>query len=121
MRGSLHCATDDRAVCRFGRDDVSSYKGQKKGVSITTARNGFSSCLHGWRVVGIDVVGIDFRLGVGCGLGIHQVAKFLGWLEEGNLLGGNIDLLAGLGVATDAGVSLASAEAAEAADLDLVA
>jgi hypothetical protein len=25
MRGSLHCATDDTAVCRFGRDDAFSW------------------------------------------------------------------------------------------------
>jgi hypothetical protein len=79
--------------------------------------------LHGRRVVGIDVVGINFGVfGRLCSAGrIYGVAELFGWLEERDTLGGHVDLGSGLGVATCAGVALARTEAAEAANLNLVA
>jgi len=62
--------------------------------------------------------------GAGCccfrAVGVDGVAEFLGGLEEGDALGGDFHLGTGFGVASDAGVALAGAEAAEAADFDLV-
>ena len=59
--------------------------------------------------------------GDGGGLWIDGVAEFFGGLEEGDSLGGDVYLSAGLGIAADAGVALAGTEAAEAANFDLVA
>jgi hypothetical protein len=53
-------------------------------------------------------------------VGVDQVAEFLGGLEVGDALGGDFDALAGFGVAPDAGVALADAEGAKAANFDLV-
>jgi len=52
--------------------------------------------------------------------GVYEVAEFFAGFEEGDAFGGDVDFGAGLGVAADAGFALAGAEAAEAADLDLV-
>ena len=52
---------------------------------------------------------------------IDGVAQLLGGFEERNSLGRDVDLGAGLGVATGARVPLPGPEASEAADLDLVA
>src|ERR1035441_9515606 len=77
--------------------------------------------LHGWGVVGVDVVG-RFRCGKTLDAArIDRVAQLLRGLEERDALGGHIDALAGLGVAADAGVALARAEAAEPSDFDFVA
>jgi len=62
-------------------------------------------------------VGVDFG---GGGAGVYQVAEFFAGFEEGDAFCGDVDFGAGLGVAADAGFALAGAEAAEAADLDLV-
>jgi len=73
--------------------------------------------------MGIDGVGArGLRAGGALGsAGVDGVAELLGGLEEGDALGWDIDSLASLGVAADAGVALACAEAAKAADFDLVA
>src|SRR5947208_1493337 len=70
---------------------------------------------------------VRLRLRVSCGgffrgrRGVvHHVFQFLAWLEIRNLLGGHLDARSGLGVAPDAGLPLARAEATKAADLDLV-
>src|SRR3972149_6471972 len=52
--------------------------------------------------------------------GVEQLLQFLAGLEEGDALRGDLDLGAGLGVASQAPAALAGAEAAEAADFDLV-
>ena len=52
---------------------------------------------------------------------VHDVLQFLARLEIRNLLGGNFHPRAGLRVASDTGLALACAEAAESADFDLVA
>jgi len=52
---------------------------------------------------------------------VYRVAQFFAGLEEGHALGWTIDLFAGLGVAADAGVALAGAEACRSADFNLVA
>src|SRR5215472_9179585 len=52
---------------------------------------------------------------------IDKVFQLFAGLEEGDLLGGDVHAVAGLGVAADPGLSLPRAEATEAADLDLVA
>src|SRR5678815_5330842 len=52
---------------------------------------------------------------------VHHILQFLARLEIRNLFGGHFDARSGLGIAPDAGLPLARAEAAEAADLDLVA
>ena len=79
--------------------------------------------LHGWRVVGIDVLRIDFSA-FGClcgGGGVYRVPELFGWLEERDALGRYIDLGSGLGVAARARVALSCAEDAEATNLNLVA
>src|SRR5919109_5385278 len=52
---------------------------------------------------------------------VHQVLQLLAGLEKRNLLGGDFYPVAGLGIASDAWFPLPGAEAAKAADLDLVA
>src|SRR5262249_31693772 len=60
--------------------------------------------------------------GGGCRLGVvNEVLEFLAGLEEGNALGRHFDLFAGLRIASHAAGALAGAEAAEAANLDLLA
>jgi len=59
----------------------------------------------------------------GCALDaprVDGIAQLLGRLEEGDPFGRHIDALAGLGIAANTRVTLASAEAAKAAYLDLV-
>ena len=56
-----------------------------------------------------------------CDIAVDHVLQLLAGLEERNLLGGNFDAVAGLGVASHARLALPGAEAAEAADLNLVA
>src|ERR1700722_12356414 len=53
--------------------------------------------------------------------GVDEIFEFFAGLEEGNLFGRDFDFGAGLGVAADATATLARAEAAEAANFDLVA
>src|SRR5260370_5974610 len=52
---------------------------------------------------------------------VDHVLEFLAGLEIGDLFGRDLNAGAGLGVASHAGLALAGAEAAKAADLDLVA
>ena len=52
---------------------------------------------------------------------VDRVTQLFGWLEEWNAFGWDVDLGAGLGIASSAGVALAGAKASEAANLDLVA
>src|SRR5271166_3793214 len=52
---------------------------------------------------------------------IHEVLQFLAGLEEGDLLRRNFHFFSGLRITSYAAAALASSEAAEAADLDLVA
>src|SRR6185437_2033800 len=52
---------------------------------------------------------------------VDEILEFLAGLEEGNLLWRDFDLFAGLGIAAGAATAFARAEAAEAANLDLVA
>src|SRR6201994_2390512 len=54
-------------------------------------------------------------------LGVDQVAQLFAGLEVRDALGGDFDLVAGLGIAAGAGLALTDTEAAKAADLDLVA
>src|ERR1017187_2664203 len=61
----------------------------------------------------------------GCGGGrrdiaVDHVLQFLAGLEEGNLLGRNLDAVASLGIASDAWFALPGAEAAKAANFNLV-
>src|ERR1700753_3761123 len=51
---------------------------------------------------------------------VHHIFEFLAGLEEGDFLGGDFYSVAGFGVAANAGLALAGAEAAKPADLDLV-
>jgi hypothetical protein len=37
IQGSLHCATDDETVCRFGRDDVGLRRWGGQATATTTA------------------------------------------------------------------------------------
>ena len=53
-------------------------------------------------------------------IGVDGVAELLTWFEERDPLGWDVDLFAGLGIASDAGISLAGSEAAETTDLDLI-
>jgi hypothetical protein len=53
--------------------------------------------------------------------GIHQVFQFLAGLEERNFLGGDFHAVTGLWISADTGLALPSAEAAKAANFDLVA
>jgi hypothetical protein len=66
------------------------------------------------------MVGIDGLCRVRA-LGVDGVAQLLTGLEEGDALGGDVDLFAGLGVTADAGIALAGTEASKATDFDLVA
>src|SRR5579872_5440762 len=52
---------------------------------------------------------------------IYHVLKFFAGLKVGDLLGWNVDTGSGLRIPPDAGLPLARTEAAETADLDLVA
>src|SRR5689334_2710787 len=52
---------------------------------------------------------------------VDKILKFLAGLEEGNFLRRNFDLFAGLGITAGAAAAFPGAEAAEAANLDLVA
>src|SRR5664279_5318208 len=52
---------------------------------------------------------------------VDHVLQFLAGLEEGDLLGRNFDAVAGFGIASDAGFALPGAEAAKAANFNLVA
>src|SRR5579863_2288129 len=52
---------------------------------------------------------------------VYQVFQLFAGLEERDFLGRHFDLFPGLGIAAGARFALAGAEAAEAADLDLVA
>src|SRR5579859_733724 len=52
---------------------------------------------------------------------VYKILEFLARLEKGNLLWRDFDLFAGLGIAAGAATAFARAEAAEAANLDLVA
>src|ERR1700693_1916 len=52
---------------------------------------------------------------------VDQILQFLARLEKRNFLRGYFHALPGLGVAADPGLALAGAEAAKAANLDLVA
>src|SRR5664279_2078307 len=51
---------------------------------------------------------------------IHHVLQLLAGLEEGDFLGGNLDPVAGLGIASDARFALPGTKAAKTANLDLV-
>ena len=51
---------------------------------------------------------------------VDRVAEFLAGLEEGDALCRDVDLFSRLGVTPDPGVALASSEATETADFDLV-
>ncbi len=51
---------------------------------------------------------------------IDEVFQFLAGFEVRNLFGGNFDARSGLGIASDARLALAGAEAAESANFDLV-
>src|SRR5882757_2353555 len=53
--------------------------------------------------------------------GIDKIFQFFAGLEEGNLFWRNFDLGAGLGIAANAPATLTRAEAAEAANFNLVA
>ena len=75
----------------------------------------------GDRTTWVGVVGVDCCGGFRGGLGVDEVAQFLRWLEEGHLLGRDVDLGAGFWVSADSRVSLARAEAAEATDFYFVA
>src|SRR6266849_1602669 len=68
--------------------------------------------------------GVRLLAARGRGLGfraIHKIYQLFAGLEEGNFLGRHFDLLAGFRIAADASAALARAEAAEPADLDLLA
>jgi hypothetical protein len=52
---------------------------------------------------------------------VDQVFELFAGLKERDLLGGNFDAVTSFGIASDAGLALASAKAAKSADLDLVA
>jgi hypothetical protein len=72
-------------------------------------------------VVGFGGAGGTSGLGRAAGFaGIYEIAEFLAGFEERDALGRDIDLGTGFGVAAGAGVALPRAEAAEAADFDLV-
>src|SRR5438270_710481 len=51
---------------------------------------------------------------------VHKVFQLFAGLEERNLLCWNLDTVARLRIASDAGLALPGAETAEAADFDLV-
>ena len=51
---------------------------------------------------------------------VDRVAEFLAGLEEGDALCRDVDLFPRLGITPDPGVALASPEATETADFDLV-
>src|ERR1700679_370829 len=74
-------------------------------------------------MVGIDVLWVVVLGGLGLrGAGwVDGVTQLFGGLEERHSLGRNIDLGAGLRVASSAGVALAGAKPSEAANLNLVA
>ena len=73
--------------------------------------------LHGRRVMRVDAVG---RCLVTGGVGIYGVAEFLRRFEEWDAFGWDIDFVAGLGVASDAGVALAGTKAAKATNFNFV-
>src|SRR4051812_37853072 len=76
--------------------------------------------LHRGRMMRIYV--LRCRLGYALDTaGVDRITQLFRGLEERDPFGGNVDALAGLGVTTDAGVALAGAEAAKAADFNLVA
>src|SRR5580693_5757762 len=52
---------------------------------------------------------------------IHQILQFLARLKERNLLGGDFHAVTGLGIASHARLALPGAEAAKAANLNLIA
>src|ERR1700680_584412 len=52
---------------------------------------------------------------------VHQVFQLFAGLEERDLLGGDFNFFAGLGIASRAGLALPGAEAAKTAYLDFVA
>src|SRR5258708_13597585 len=52
---------------------------------------------------------------------IHEVLQLFAGLEERNFLGGHFHFRAGLRIAADSSAAFARAEAAESADLDLLA
>src|SRR6266849_205465 len=68
--------------------------------------------------------GVRLLAARGRGLGfraIHKIFQLFTGLEDGNFLGRHFDLLAGFRIAADSSAALPSAEAAESADLDLLA
>src|SRR6516164_2380649 len=64
---------------------------------------------------------MDCFLGMLLEIGVNHILQFLAWLEEGYFLGGNFHAVAGLGIASDARLTLTRAKAAEPAYLNLVA
>src|SRR5437764_10967093 len=60
------------------------------------------------------------RAGV-TGVPVHQVLQLFAGLKEGNLFSRDFDAVSSFRIATNAGFSLTGAEAAETANLDLVA
>ena len=69
-----------------------------------------SGMLRQGRGVAIQFVQCARVLGAAGFAGVDQVAEFLGGLEVGDALGGDVDALAGFGVAANAGIALANAE-----------
>src|SRR5215469_12638803 len=74
-----------------------------------------ADCASGWSVV------IRLRRGPGGFSGIDQIAELFRWLEVRNALGRDFYSLAGLWIAANAGIALANAKRAKAADFDFVA
>jgi hypothetical protein len=68
----------------------------------------------------IDVARIGLLDRLNRAIRIHRIAKLLGRFEEGNALGRNIDLGAGLRIAAGPGIALPRPETAEATNLNLV-
>ena len=62
----------------------------------------------------------DGNRGALLGRAVHHILQLLAGFEERNLLGRNLDPVAGLGIATDTGLALARPETAKATNLDLV-
>src|SRR5580704_14353258 len=59
--------------------------------------------------------------GRNCPAGIDQILQFLAGLEEWNFLGGNLNAIAGLGIAAHPRLALSSAKTPKTTNLDFVA
>jgi hypothetical protein len=73
--------------------------------------------------MGIDVVAVCLLrnwLRLHGSVRVNRIAQLFRWLEKGNAFGRNIDLRAGLRVASGAGIALAGPKTSEAANLNLV-